>query len=256
VDNVVHGQITELHVQTIKLTAETKIAVLAALYAYALAPEILVTIRKHDDNPRVIALIIESWPPDEDGKFTIGLLFTHLTILWRAWALYEIAAGRGLHKNSEEYAAKLGIKIIPAFDYVARRLKGTGSRSTNGDRTAWTNGFKWVRYDGNVEKPWKNSQAKHRPVRGVLGEHGGGDGAAAFEAAQRLAGDQRFAAQDAVLIRKRQPDHFELLLLDEASEPDGGVRLLWGPQTVAFDETQRALLEKSWRRTITWRPIT
>jgi hypothetical protein len=155
VDNVVHGQITELHVQTIKLTAETKIAVLAALYAYALAPEILVTIRKHDDNPRVIALIIESWPPDEDGKFTIGLLFTHLTILWRAWALYEIAAGRGLHKNSEEYAAKLGIKIIPAFDYVARRLKGTGSRSTNGDRTAWTNGFKWVRYDGNVEKPWK-----------------------------------------------------------------------------------------------------
>jgi hypothetical protein len=114
VDNVVHGQITELHVQTIKITAETKIAVLAALYAYALAPEILVTIRKHDDNPRVIALIIESWPPDEDGKFTIGLLFTHLTILWRAWALYEIAAGRGLHKNSEEYAAKLGIKIIPA----------------------------------------------------------------------------------------------------------------------------------------------
>ena len=141
--------------QIIKITAETRTAILAALHAYALATEILVTIRKHDDNPRVIALIIESWPPDEDGKFTIGLLFTHLTILWRVWALYEIAAGRGLHKNSEEYAATLGIEIVPAFDYVARRLKGTGSRGTNGDRTAWTKAVAWLRYDGNVEKPRK-----------------------------------------------------------------------------------------------------
>jgi hypothetical protein len=153
VDNIVRGQTTEPHVQTIKITAETKTAVLAALNAYALAPEILVTIRKHDDNPRVIALIIEPWPADEDDMFTIGLLFAHLTILWRAYALYEIAAGRGLRKDADKYAAQLGIKLVPAFDYVAKRLKGTRTRGVNGSRTAWTNGFEWVRYDGDVRKP-------------------------------------------------------------------------------------------------------
>jgi hypothetical protein len=81
-------------------------------------------------------------------------------------------------------------------------------------------------------------------VRGVLGKHRRGDGTAVFEAAQRLAGDQRLAAQDAVLIRKRQPDHLEPLLLDDASEPDGGVFLLCGPQAVALDETQRTFSER------------
>ncbi len=41
---------------------------------------------------------------------------------------------------------------------------------------------------------------KHRLVRGVLGQHRGGDGAAAFERGDRFAGDQRLAAQDAVLV--------------------------------------------------------
>ena len=139
--------------QIVKITAETKTAVMAALRVYALAPEICVTIRKHDDNVRVIVLIIESWPADADGMFTIGLSFAHLTVLWRAYALSEIAAGRGLRKNADEYAARLGIDLVPAFDYVARRLKGTGFRGTNGDRTAWTKGFEWVRYDGDVRKP-------------------------------------------------------------------------------------------------------
>ena len=56
--------------------------------------------------------------------------------------------------------------------------------------------------------------------------------------AQRLAGDQRLAAQDAVLIRKRQPDHFELLLLDDAAQPARRLLLLARPQTVTLDETQ------------------
>ena len=43
---------------------------------------------------------------------------------------------------------------------------------------------------------------KYRLVRGVLGQHRGGNGATAFERGQRLAGDQRLAAQDAVLVGK------------------------------------------------------
>ena len=41
---------------------------------------------------------------------------------------------------------------------------------------------------------------KHRLVRGVLGQHRGGDGAAALQRGNRLAGHQRLAAQDAVLV--------------------------------------------------------
>ena len=41
---------------------------------------------------------------------------------------------------------------------------------------------------------------EHRLVRGVLGEHRGGDGAAAFQRGHRFARDQRLATQNAVLI--------------------------------------------------------
>ena len=148
--------------QIITITSETKTAILAALRRYALAPEICVTIRKHDDNARVIALIIESWPPNEDGTFTIGLSFQHLTVLWRAYALYEIAAGRGLRKNAADYAAKLGIEIVPAYDYVAKRLKGSGLHGVNGSRTQWTKSFEWVRWDGDVKKPKKFASSAWR----------------------------------------------------------------------------------------------
>ncbi len=93
----------------------------------------------------------------------------------------------------------------------------------------------------NAEAATGGEHRKHRLVRRVLGEHGRGDRAAAFETAQCLAGDQRLAAQDAVLIRKRQPDHFELVLFDHAAQPDGCFLLLRGPQTVTFNETQRTL---------------
>ena len=80
---------------------------------------------------------------------------------------------------------------------------------------------------------------KHRAVRGVLGEHRGGDGAAALQRGERLARDQRLAAQDAVLVRKRQPDHFELLFLDDAAQAARRLLLLVRPQPVTLDKTQR-----------------
>jgi hypothetical protein len=76
-------------------------------------------------------------------------------------------------------------------------------------------------------------------VRGVLGEHRGGDAASAFQRAQRLARDQRLAAQDAVLIGEREPDDFELLLLDDFAQARRRFFLRARPQTVTLDETQR-----------------
>src|SRR6185437_1185116 len=80
----------------------------------------------------------------------------------------------------------------------------------------------------------------HRAVRGILGEHRRGDRAAALQRGQCFARDQRLAAQDAVLVGKRQPDDFELLLLDDAAKPARGFLLLVRPQAVTLDKTQRA----------------
>ena len=75
-------------------------------------------------------------------------------------------------------------------------------------------------------------------MRGVLGEHRRGDGAAALQRSQRLARNQRLAAQDAVLIRERQPDHFELLFLDDTAQAARRLLLLARPEAVTLDETQ------------------
>ncbi|MET4776441.1 hypothetical protein ABIA28_008655 [Bradyrhizobium elkanii] len=60
-----------------------------------------------------------------------------------------------------------------------------------------------------------------------------------LERAHRFAGDQRLAAQDAVLVGERQADDFEVRLLDEAAEALCGLLLLIRPQAVTLDETHR-----------------
>ena len=80
---------------------------------------------------------------------------------------------------------------------------------------------------------------KHRTVRGVLGEHGRGDGAAALQRCQRFARDQGLAAQDAVLVGERKPDDFEILFFDDLAQAACRLFLLVRPQAVTFDETQR-----------------
>ena len=49
-------------------------------------------------------------------------------------------------------------------------------------------------------------------------------------------GDQRLAAQHAVLIAEREADDLELAALDLALDCDGGAALFGGPQIVAIDE--------------------
>ena len=93
---------------------------------------------------------------------------------------------------------------------------------------------------------------KHRAVRGVLGEHRGGDGAAAFERGERLACDQRLAAQDAVLIGKRQADGFEFLFFDDAAQAARRLLLLARPKTVTLNEIQRVTPGISTKSECTW----
>src|SRR5215210_602666 len=77
-------------------------------------------------------------------------------------------------------------------------------------------------------------------MRGVLGKHRGGDGAATRERGQRLARHQRLASKNAVLIGERQPYDFKLVLFDDGLESPGGFFLLLGPETVALHKIQRA----------------
>ena len=77
---------------------------------------------------------------------------------------------------------------------------------------------------------------EHGLVRGVLGEQRGGDRAAVAHHLGGVAGDDGLAAQDAVLVGKREPHDLEALLLDQPLGPRGGLELLLAPQTVALDE--------------------
>src|SRR3979411_2836842 len=76
-------------------------------------------------------------------------------------------------------------------------------------------------------------------MRHILGEHRGGDGASALKRGKCLAGDQRLASQDSVLIGERKPDDFELLLFDDTLEPPRRLLRLVRPEAVTTDETQR-----------------
>jgi hypothetical protein len=148
----------------IEITEDTKTKLVAALNVHALDPRICVAIRKHAESPAFIAGVIDAWPPDEDGLFRPALSFDHLTVLWRAYALAEIAAGRGLRKFGDDYASELGLTggdFVPAFDYAAKRLKGAGVRPRHPD-AGWTRAMEWVRYDGDTKKPRKFANSTWR----------------------------------------------------------------------------------------------
>jgi hypothetical protein len=79
-------------------------------------------------------------------------------------------------------------------------------------------------------------------VRGVLGEQRGGERAAVAHHAGGLAGHDRLAAQDAVLVRERQPHDLETVLLDPLVGVGRRLELLVGPQPVTFHEAVRRSL--------------
>ena len=82
---------------------------------------------------------------------------------------------------------------------------------------------------------------KDGSVRGVLGEKGGRRHAAVFERAQAIGRDQSLAAQNPVLVGKRESDRLEAALFDQFANPGCGVFLLLRPQSMSRNETQERL---------------
>jgi hypothetical protein len=154
---------------TITVTAETKALLLAALDAHATDGAIGLKTRRRDEDPRIVAPVVAAWPADADGMYRIALSLRDLTILWRAYSLAEIAAGRGQRAAAHEYAAALGLTIgvdlVDAYGYVAQRLAGSGVRGVNGSRDGWTKPCLWVVRDGETRKPkhqYANSEWRSR----------------------------------------------------------------------------------------------
>ena len=75
-------------------------------------------------------------------------------------------------------------------------------------------------------------------MRRVLGEQSGSHRNAIAQRVRCLRGDERFAAQHAVLIRKREAHQFEVLLADRRVYSRGCVSLGIAPEAVPINETQ------------------
>ncbi len=94
----------------------------------------------------------------------------------------------------------------------------------------------------HAEAAARREHRKDRPMRRVLGEQRGGDRAAVAHHAGGLAGHHGLAAQDAVLVRERQPHDLEAVLLDPFVGVGRRLELLVAPQPVTLHEAARRSL--------------
>jgi hypothetical protein len=78
----------------------------------------------------------------------------------------------------------------------------------------------------HAEPAASGEHRKHRAVRTVLGEQGRGDGAAALQRRNSLRCDDRFAAQDAVLVGEGEADDLEVLFFHQPAHAQRRVPLL------------------------------
>ena len=186
----------------------------------ALLGQILIAVRQQADRGRLAGLA--------------GILRRHLGVFELEDVEFDLEAGDEIvaalvRASSSTDRRDGGSRTAPAARR-RNRCRTAASRSPAPRAARESRGIRHHQHVGgalhlpHAEAAAGGEHRKHRAVRGVLGEHRRGDGAAALQRGQRFAGDQRLAAQDAVLVRKRQPDDFELLLFDDA--PKAARRLL------------------------------
>ena len=84
---------------------------------------------KREEMPASLAGLFGVWPADEDGIYRIPLTDNGLALVWRAYAIAEIAAGRGRLASLDKHSECLGIvNFDPAFVYVCDQMRGRGVR--------------------------------------------------------------------------------------------------------------------------------
>jgi hypothetical protein len=130
------------------VTKAVRDAIVAALIAHAEDPRMGGALRRvsRQDSPAVLAGIISAWPAEADGRFRIALPDVPGTLVWRAYVIAEITAGRGRLSVVDEYAAKFGIDHPkPAFEYVCSKMRGRGVRPcASAKHDSWATTTLWI----------------------------------------------------------------------------------------------------------------
>lgn len=135
--------------------------------------DVIAALRLHQDDPRLaggftvkvtrneipaaLADTIEVWPPALDGTYKIALSDVAGALVWRAYAIAEIAAGRGRLAAVDDYVKRLGI-VHPAeaFAYICDQMRGRGIRPCrDADHDCWTEATRWLKCDGHTDEPRK-----------------------------------------------------------------------------------------------------
>jgi hypothetical protein len=154
------------------LSAETKAAIIVALVNHGADPRMSGALDRvpREETPLALSGIITAWPTDANGMFRISLSDVAGALVWRAYVIAEIAAGRGRMFDIVSYADRVGVETSPAYDYVKAQMKGRGVRpvgENDAGRRFWSDSVLWVFADGDVAEPrkrWASSAWRGRAV--------------------------------------------------------------------------------------------
>lgn len=112
---------------------------------------------KREEIPAALAGLFDIWPADQDGAYRVALSDVGGTLVWRAYAIAEIAAGRGTLATLDKHSKRFGVvRFDPAFAYICDQMRGRGVRPcSDADRDCWADTTSWVVNDGFAGEPRK-----------------------------------------------------------------------------------------------------
>ena len=149
----------------------------------AVRDDVTASLRLHQDDPRMaggfkvkvardeipaaLAVVVGIWPSEPDGTYKIALSDVGGALVWRAYAIAEIGAGRGRLAAVDEYAKRLGVvHLDKAFAYICDQMRGRRIRPCRDvDHDCWAEATRWVTCDGHTVEPrrrWARSAWRGR----------------------------------------------------------------------------------------------
>lgn len=162
------------------MNSKTKAAVVAALAEHGTDRLTMLGLGRirREDCALATATVLSAWPADADGMYRVALSDTAALIVWRAYILAEIAAGRGRRADLDGYCARLGVRTEPAYEYVVAAVRGCGIRirpCADADHDSWSAGVEWVVENGGLPDPrktwassaWSQRARAHRALAEV-----------------------------------------------------------------------------------------
>ena len=111
---------------TFTVSTVTRDQIAAALVAYAADERLKGDFGrriKKSEHPIMIAGIVRVWPTAADGMHRFALNDLEGTLVWRAMAVADMAAGRDINSD---LAGRLGVRTTEAFIYVRKRTYRRG----------------------------------------------------------------------------------------------------------------------------------